>query len=291
MATTISSIDQQNVKIGPVRSNSEMSSTGANADRAIPEPPDNSYARLDVDEQFEANFSPEDALLDRERSVTDRNREAVYYYRDEQYGNAYVKWFEHNELDTHHSADYNRIRRTYPIAKEIGLKAPEVACGEHWIATKEINGKNVREADINQQELMDMLAKVLATGNIDINTQNILTTQEGSPYYIDYGCFRRYDERAYSARRGVANILEIQGIDIRATELLEARAVSLATHFPKRVFEATPRQLIEAEHEAYQPEQFISTITDYFPLTRADVDPFEYDIWDISVEGYLSATT
>jgi len=183
----------------------------------------------------------------------------------------------------------------------------------HWIATRAIRqtpeptdsrltGFNNREV-VDFREFEENLLKLAFTANHDITTANTVIDEEGTPYFVDTGAFRDMNMRIYSTRQCISQMLwvggDIKGDDINkiGLELFEARLVSLAYHYPDRIEKAVPKKFSgdETEFHQYQDTTSFKRNIEYYcsmlPLTRVGVNPFEFNIWDITYSEYLDETS
>jgi len=183
----------------------------------------------------------------------------------------------------------------------------------HWIATRAIRQTpepaDSRLTGIKNREVVDFrefeenLLKLAFTANHDITTANTVIDEEGTPYFVDTGAFRDMNRRMYSTRQCISQMLwvggDIKGEDINKTgvELFEARLVSLAYHYPERIEKTVPKNFSgdKTEFHKYQDTTSFKRNIEYYrsmlPLTRVGVNPFEFDIWDITYSEYLDETS
>jgi len=271
---------------------------------SIPSPPNRFFESISVDQQFEDKFT-KPTECDGE-SVRSAESNSTIHFHDCGQWLAYVHEFSKNENGIL-PLKYSRIQRSYEFLKSIGVRVPAHVFGDTWIASKAIPQKYIypeaqltcRYDRVEDELLDDLLIKSLLTGNGDVYHDNIVVDDDGIPYLIDFGAFRKVGKRYDTIRNRLIDMFQKIERPEFSIELFEARLLSAISHFPKNhqfvASEGTikgPSPYFDMHHPSppsadwnhfqYMLTQIVTEIPTYWN----EQNPLSYDIWDIDYSEY-----
>lgn len=91
---------------------------------------------------------------------------------------------------------YQNQLETPSELRELGVNAPETRRVGEFVVMEYIDGETADEVDVDDDDLIEVLAAILATGNQDAHPSNIIVGDDGELWAVDFDWATQQDRPA-----------------------------------------------------------------------------------------------